>query len=137
MKTPFLDKSDGFKWRNWHRTDGVGGVVKHFYTPVNLWADGSKEPAPHQWLPGLTGLQQIVKQAETGQLRVRALGSGWSLSACAFTGDVLVNTQRLCSWSIGVNPLSKLQPDFQAKNDRLVFAQCGVQIKTLNNFLEA
>jgi hypothetical protein len=136
MKEPLLSPIAEHPWQNWHRTEGVGGKVARFYTPQNMWSDGTKEPKPHEFAPGLAALQKVVVDAEMAKKRVRAIGSGWSLSACGFTNDYLVNTQRLNWWTIGMDPISRLQPAYQAEADRVVFAQCGVQIKTLNNYLE-
>src|SRR5229473_2594972 len=100
MANPVIDVQAGRVWQNWHSTQGVGGPVARFYTPRNAWDDGSSTPGK-DFAPGLAALQNIVQQAEQDGKRVRALGSGWSLSQAAFVGDYLVNTSRLASWFIG------------------------------------
>ncbi|HKP56425.1 MAG TPA: FAD-binding protein [Polyangiales bacterium] len=135
MKTPLLPYEIGRRWRNWHATAGVGGPVQRIYIPRNLWQDGSKDAKA--FLPGLAGLQQIVREAEHSHKRVRAMGSGWSLSNAAYTEDYLVNTSRLTHWFVGFRTPTMLTPQFRSKSQRLVFAQCGVLIKTLSAYLEA
>lgn len=135
MKKPFLNLKPDHTWRNWHDTSGVGGRARRFYTPHNLWADGTG--SSKEFLPGLAGLQTIVQAAEADNLRVRAVGSGWSLSGCAFTDECLVNTSRLTAYFVGFKTPTMVEPAYQEdeRRKRLVFAQCGVQIKTLNTLL--
>jgi hypothetical protein len=134
-KEPLLTFEENKNWQNYHRTSLVGGTVDRFFTPRNIWADGSRDAKA--FLPGLRGLQAIVKQAEAGHRRVRAVGSGWSLSNVAFSEEFLVNTSRLNYWFVGFADEAMLTSEFAAKKDRLIFAQCGVQIKTLNGHLES
>jgi hypothetical protein len=137
MPTPVIDVDPGHTWRNWHSTGGVGGAVQKFFTPDNAYTDGSLPPAGKPFQPGLEALQSIVRQAQADKRRVRALGSGWSLSSIGFVGDYLVNTSRLSSWFLGFRTATYVDPSQRADKDRLVFAQCGIQIKTLNTYLES
>lgn len=130
-KKPVLGERSGHTWKNWHATTGVGGSADRFYSPRNLWDDGTR----HFWKPGLAGLVEIVKRAEDAHLRVRALGSGWSLSNVGYVNQVLVNTQRLSNFDVGFTQDRYVAPDFRPIKNRLVFAQCGVQIRTLNEAL--
>jgi hypothetical protein len=134
-KEPLLTFEENKNWQNYHRTSLVGGTVDRFFTPRNLWSDGTRDAKT--FLPGLRGLQAIVRQAEAGHRRVRAVGSGWSLSNAAFSEEFLVNTSRLGYWFAGFDDASMLTSEFAAKKDRVVFAQCGVQIRTLNAHLES
>jgi FAD/FMN-containing dehydrogenase len=122
-------------WTNWHDTHGVGGAVDKFCTPRNAWVDGTPLDPSKRFEPGLAALQKLVRLAEAANKRVRALGSGWSLSSIAFVDEFLVNTTRLTEWSIGLSAVS-VAPAFQAKANRIVFAQCGTQITSLNAGLE-
>jgi FAD/FMN-containing dehydrogenase len=135
MPRPFVDLERSRRWNNWHNTSGVGGSVERFYTPRNIWDDGAAPVRARGFEPGLAGLQQIVQEAELACKRVRAVGSGWSLSRAAFVEDFLVNTARLAWWSVGFSA-PMVEPSFQDRRGRLVLAQCGVQIKVLNAFLE-
>ena len=132
-KRPHLGVKSGHSWSNWHGTNGVGGPVGQFWTPHNIWLDGSL-PSSKKFRPGLLGLQEVVRQAETNNKRVRAIGSSWSLSPVAFTEEYLVNTARL-RYSFRLTAPSMLEPG-TVHGDGLVFAQCGVQIKSLNVNLE-
>jgi hypothetical protein len=135
MKAPLLPFETGRRWKNWHATSGVGGSVQRIYIPRNLWRDGSRDEKA--FLPGLGGLQQIVRDAEKNHKRLRAMGSGWSLSNCAYCEDFLVNTSRLTHWFVGFRTPTMLAPPVRANSSRLVFAQCGVLIKTLSAYLES
>ncbi len=136
MPNPVIDREPNRRWQNWHVTHDVGGRVAQFFTPHNIFDDGSSVPGK-PFAAGLAALQVIVREAEANQMRVRALGSGWSLSSVAFVDEYLVNTSRLSSWFVGFKT-PDLYVEAQAREaaTRLVFAQCGVQIKTLNAFLE-
>src|SRR6476659_1124594 len=101
MPEPLIEIVKGHKWRNWHDTSGVGGKVEQLLTPRNEWIDGTPNDPKKRWLPGLSGLQKIVRAAETNEKRVRALGSGCALSPVAFVDEYLINTARLSDWSVG------------------------------------
>lgn len=135
MPEPFIERDSNWEWRNWHRTDGVGGKAKSLFTPRNRWQDGTAGPSTKKFAPGLAGLQKIVGLAAADGKRVRALGSGWSLSDIAFVNDYLINTSRLGYWAIGLKPTS-VTPLFKDRASRIVFAQCGTQITALNSGLE-
>ena len=136
MATPVIDVQAGRTWQNWHATRGVGGPVARLYTPHNAWSDGS-ETVGKKFAPGLAALQSIVGLAENDAKRVRGVGSGWSLNSVAFVDDYLVNTARLSAWFVGFKTPTLVDPAMRDAAPRLVFAQCGTQIKTLNTFLEA
>jgi hypothetical protein len=133
---PDLSPERGVSWRNWHVTQGIGGRVDTLFTPRNHWLDGSAPPPDRPFDAGIAALRAIVRQAERDGRRVRAVGSGWSLSPVAFTEDYLVNTTRLAESLLGFESPGMLAPEFQARRDRMVFAQCGMQVKTLNGYLE-
>ncbi len=132
-KRPLVRYRTGQRWSNWHATKGVGGTPASLCTPHNVWRDSSS-PSSKEFRPGLLGLMEIVAEARAKDKRVRALGSGWSLSQVAYTEDFLVNTARLTD-AFPLTAPSMLKPGL-VHDDLLVFAQCGVQIKTLNRVLE-
>ena len=134
MPKPDLSPSYDFEWRNWHLTHGVGGRVEAFFSPRNRWEDGRSPKQKFQ--AGIAGLQGIVALAEANRKRVRAVGSGWSLNNVAFTDEYLVNTARLNDWFIAIDDATMVVPDARERRERLVFAQCGVQIKVLNAYLQ-
>ncbi|HYQ04761.1 MAG TPA: FAD-binding protein [Polyangiaceae bacterium] len=134
MPLPQIDIKANHPWDNWHSSSGVGGGVAKYFIPWNDWADNSPTPAGKPFAPGLAGLKSIVQQAEAASKRVRAAGSGWSLNSCAFVQDYLVDTSNLSALLIGFGPAFVSAAD-QAQSDQFVFAQCGTQIKTLNQEL--
>src|SRR5258708_2350873 len=100
MADPLIEVTLNTAWQNWHRTSGVGGAVQAIQKPRNRWVTGPPDPA--RWFEaGLAGLIAIVRAAEAQGRRVRAVGSGWSLSSIAFVPDVLVDTSVLAEWSLG------------------------------------
>jgi len=132
---PLIETRTNFAWANWHTTSGVGGQVESFYTPRNVWFDGTS--SEQAWAPGLRALCNLVRQAEVAQERIRCIGSGWSLNDIAFTHQNLVNTARLSSYFVGFRSDDMVAPAFRPIKNRLVFAQCGTQIVALNNALAA
>jgi FAD/FMN-containing dehydrogenase len=135
MPEPRLRRENDRPWVNWHNSRDVGGRVQRFYTPMNAWLDAPTPAPPRDWEPGLAGLQRIVHEAEAAGTRVRAVGSAWSLSNAAFVPDFLVDTAQLSTAFAGFGE-RMVDPAFHDRRQRLVFAQCGVQIKTLNRSLE-
>jgi hypothetical protein len=134
---PRVDVFVNHAWENWHSTTSVGGTVKRLYTPYNEWSDGTVPGDNKKFAPGLAGLRAIVAKAEKDRVRVRAVGSKWSLNAVAFVHDYLVNTTMLNRSIVGGFSPPMVGPAFQGLRDRLVFAQCGIQIRDLNTILEA
>ncbi|HET7541237.1 MAG TPA: FAD-binding protein [Polyangiaceae bacterium] len=134
MPEPMIDVRPDHTWDNWHSSSGVGGKVAKFFIPWNDWDDNSPSPAGKPFVPGLAGLKSIVRQAEAAGKRVRAAGSGWSLSNVAFVPDYLIDTANLSALLIGFGP-AYVAPAEQADSERFVFAQCGAQIKTINEEL--
>jgi len=135
MPTPVINVQTNRLWQNWHSSSGIGGNTARFYTPHNEWTDGSKTPG-QDFAPGLAALQSIVQDGERDQKRVRAIGSGWSMSSAPFVSDYLINTQWLSSYFVGFNTPTVVDESIRDNADKLVFAQCGMQIKSLNSVLE-
>ncbi len=137
MTEPLVTDVTGTSFVNWHRTRDVGGPVGAVRTPHNLWVDGTSQ-ADRPFLPGLHGLRRIIEDAAAGGQVVRAIGSGWGLSNSGYSRDVMVNTTRLTKWAIGFQTDHFLEPHVtREQRDRLVWAQCGLQIKNINAYLEA
>jgi hypothetical protein len=134
MPNPLIEETHATNWHNWHRTGGVGGPVRAILKPRNRWITGP--PDQTRWFEaGLAGLVSIVQRVQAEGRRVRALGSTWSLSSVAYVDDYLVDTSALCEWTLGFSA-PMVEPAFAAERDRMVFAQCGTQIRTLNAHLE-
>jgi hypothetical protein len=133
MPAPLISFSRDVSWSNKHQN--VHARVERLYDVWNRWADHSR-PTTRVWEAGLNALQQIVRDAEQAGKHVRALGGAWSLSAAALSEDFLVNTKPLNYLELGLRPES-VEPSYASHCTRLVFAQCGVSVMELNQFLEA
>jgi hypothetical protein len=130
MSPPLPFEADA-PWGNVHLN--FSERSRRLYSPKNLLTDGT-EPPRDRWRAGLTGLQEIVGEASAANASVRALGGRWSLSDIARTSDFAVNTGWLNHVEVGLAP-SLL--DASVSDPRhVVFAQCGVRIKELNQILE-
>ena len=119
-------------WKNKHLT--VQGMPERIYDAWNRRLDGPNR-APDRWRAGLNVLRQIVIDAQDAKKRVHAVGGMWSLSNAAFTRDFLVMTRNLNFLDIGFDA-SNVLPGCRYKKEELVFAQCGVQVRELNQELE-
>ncbi len=81
----------------------------------------------------VAALQDLIARAAADGIRLRALGSGWSLSRVAAVNGWLVNTKPL-NWLFDVSPQS-LDPAFSGSPGSLLFAQCGASVAEINAFL--
>ncbi|HTA92226.1 MAG TPA: FAD-binding protein [Polyangiaceae bacterium] len=120
-------------WQNMHQT--VPAVTSaRLYTPRNLRADGTRDPA-NSWRPGLDALLQIVADSETLKRRVRALGGLWSLSPVAILQDHVIDTTNLTE-SVMNLPDGAVDP--AANQGRpFVFAQAGSRVVDFHEQLMA
>jgi hypothetical protein len=116
-------------------------VNKHMNLSERVWRiyDASNHSAERalagpRWRGGLAQLSSILNDAQGLGRRVRAVGSGWSLSPCAVSADVMINTMPLNFHSVGLAPedLSSSSVD----PERIVFAQCGTGVRELSETLE-
>ena len=116
------------KWRNKHQTHS-----RNLERMIDVW-----NPKGSPSLAGLKAtikaLQGIIRDAIRKDKRVRALGSNWSLSDVAATEDWMINTKPL-NW---IFPLSErsVSDHYPGDPKHLTFAQCGVAILELSNYLE-
>jgi hypothetical protein len=130
---PLLTFTRDTRWVNKHQNLQV--QVERLYDVWNRWSDG-RRPERSPWRAGLLALQQVVREAESQQKQVRALGGGWSFSGAVLTRDFLVNTRPLNYLEVGLRPES-CDPSFAGAPERLVFTQCGTSVLELNQALEA
>jgi hypothetical protein len=118
----------GRLWVNKHRN--LSERVWRHYDASNRGA----ELAGPRWRGGLAHLNSILSDAQGMGQRVRAVGSRWSLSPWAVCPDVMINTTPLNCRAVGVAPddlsTSAIDPD------RIVFAQCGTEVRELSETLE-
>jgi len=78
-------------------------------------------------------LQQLAGRAISKDVRLRALGSAWSISRAAATDGWLINTKPL-NWVFRISK-PNISDDYQGDPDNLLFAQCGVSVGELNRYL--
>ncbi|MEX0968592.1 MAG: FAD-linked oxidase [Bacteroidia bacterium] len=80
--------------------------------------------------------QWLIQHAIDNNLRLRPMGSGWSLSKVAVCPDGIVNTKKLrLKASLGSSQLSE---EYLNSGDpfNLLFAQCGNSMISINELLE-
>jgi FAD/FMN-containing dehydrogenase len=98
------------------------------------------------WNPGVSGnqlingyrtttqaLQKLTKEAISEGVRVRPLGSAWSISQVAATDGWLINTKPL-NWVFRVSD-QNISNEYEGDRSNLLFVQCGVSIGELNRYL--
>jgi hypothetical protein len=128
MSALSAQEPSGLLWFNKHRN--LSERVWRHYDASNRGAD----LAGPRWRGGLAHLNSILSDAQGMGRRVRAVGSRWSLSPWAVCPDVMINTTPLNCHAVGVAPddlsTSAVDPD------RIVFAQCGAEVRELSETLE-
>lgn len=82
-------------------------------------------------------IQWLIRQAIDRKWRLRAVGSGWSLSRIAVAEDGLVNTKKLrLKARLDASHVAPAYLDAGGDPDDLLFAQCGNTIIEINDLLE-
>jgi hypothetical protein len=121
------------RWENRHenfKQKLVAGASFKLHNP-----DLANEAA--QYRATTQNLQWLIGHAQAHQLRLRAVGSGWSFSKVMVTEGGLVDTKSLrLSFRFGE---SHIHPAFLAQGkstSHLFFAQCGLTVMDLNVKLE-
>jgi FAD/FMN-containing dehydrogenase len=78
-------------------------------------------------------IQGLISNAVLEGVRLRAIGSGWSISRAVVTDGWLVNTKPL-NWVFRISD-SSISVHYSGDSSNLLFAQCGVSIGELNRYL--
>jgi hypothetical protein len=117
------------QWTNKHQ---------NFTQDINLYYDVWNPPPPVTDGWGdlrltVAKLQSLINQAAQDNVRLRAYGGTWSLSRAAVTNGRLINTKPLNWWF----PLASrfVSPSYLGSPVDLVFAQCGISVGELNDYL--
>lgn len=97
-------------------------IRKYKVTPVKLFEPES-----------LDDIVSIIKEAESKDLKVRAVGSGHSFSDVAVTEEYLVDLFRLIH--LAEHDTSVRKEEF--KNNKLVECQAGIRLREVNSQLDA
>ncbi len=77
--------------------------------------------------------QELAGKAISENLRLRSIGSAWSISRAPVTHGWLINTKPL-NWVFRISKAS-VSEDYKGQVSDLLFAQCGVSIGELNRYL--
>lgn len=134
-KKPVVNQKSCLTWRNWHKSITVGGTVSTILQPTNQYETGNP-PKGREFMAGLQGLHSIIQKARRKKKRVRAFGSRWSLNNIAFTNEYLVDSDQLDYVKVGLAE-DQLTEKYKSKSKLLVFAQCGLMVRSLNEHLQA
>lgn len=116
-------------WTNWHKSFRVKIADQlDIYNPAG---DATLE----KYAQTTAALQQAIGQAQSEGRRIRAYGSGWSLSQAAVCDGYLVNSAYL-NFTFNV-AAGSLADDSPFDPGLLLFAQCGCAVSEINRVLEA
>lgn len=128
MNGALADESDAKSWTNSH-----GNVTQKIHKLFNL--HNPKEPESSAGLRATTAMiQGLMRDAIAQDIRVLALGSGWSLSRAPTTDGWMLNTKPL-NWAFQMSP-HHLAPERADQAANLFLVQCGNSISELNKMLE-
>ncbi|MEO1654670.1 MAG: FAD-binding protein, partial [Bacteroidota bacterium] len=78
--------------------------------------------------------QWLIQHAQANNLKMRALGSGWSFSKVGVTDGGIIDTKSL-SLTFTVSE-DHINDQYVGQKEDLLFCQCGIAIETLNVILE-
>ncbi|MGA0557419.1 FAD-linked oxidase [Larkinella sp. VNQ87] len=82
-------------------------------------------------------IQWLIQYAIDHQIRLRAMGSGWSFSKVAVCEDGIINTKKLrLKAQLAASQLAPAYLDQGGDPTNLLFAQCGNSIIEVNDLLE-
>ncbi len=127
------------KWTNKHESFTVH-LTKGASFDVSVSDPEFKKKNPTFWNKynaTTKNLQWIVNYALEHKIRLRAMGSGWSLSKVMVADDGIINTKKLrLTARLGKNLVSKDYIDKGGDPSNLVFAQTGNSIVAVTNLLE-
>ena len=122
--------TDNYLWTNEH--NNIKKQVLHRYQISNGQTAG--------WKEGLTGVQEMIRQAHARKERLRSYGGKWSLSDVAICNDSIHDSKPLTFFgTVGKNSIAG-KPFYPADpkplNERLYYFQSGSQVNQINNVLE-
>ncbi len=109
---------------------------QNIHQPIDRLYDVWNPPQPVEDILGdlrrtVTALQGIIGDAAQDNMRLRAIGGGWSLSPVVATNGRLVNTRPL-NWFFPLGAQS-IVPEYAGDRKRLLFLQCGVSVQEAND----
>jgi hypothetical protein len=120
-------------WVNWHQT--VSQAISGIYRP--------RYPVGVQTTPAVLNactkdIQQAIAVAKARGLRLRAMGSGWTLSRAAVTDGLILDTSLLNGrMKVSAGDIDPAYPgDADARSGLFLF-QCGNVVAEVNKLLES
>jgi hypothetical protein len=122
------------KWVNWHQTvdQAISGIYQPRYPPTN------PQTTPAILSACAKDVQQAIGIAKARGLRLRAVGSGWSLSRAPVTDGLILDTSflkgRIKIKEPDVEPAYSADPD--ARGSLFLF-QCGNLVAEVNKTVES
>lgn len=122
-------KKDSRNWSNKHENYSV--PVAGLY---DIWNPDVSDSRMIQGYRATTrSLQNLITDAISEGVRLRAIGSAWSISQAVATDGWLINTKPL-NWIFRISDKSVAE-NYPGDTSNLLFAQCGVSIGELNRYL--
>lgn len=129
MNARIVKKNPG-KWTNKHNT--VTQPIDRLY---DIW--NPKIASANEKVEALDvtvqAMQSLIEDAIADNHRLRAIGSGWSISDVAAMDGRIVNTKPL-NWIFQISEGS-VSGSYEGSNQDLLLAQCGASIAQLNEHL--
>ena len=129
MKARIVEKNPG-EWTNKHET---------FTQPISRLYDiwnpdiASGDSQIKAMRVTVQSIQSLIQSAIDENQKLRALGSGWSISDVAAMNGKLLNTKPL-NWLFRMSESSVFE-DYSGDRKDLLFAQCGASIAQLDEYL--
>lgn len=128
--TSRIVEKDPTRWRNKHQT--VSQQIDRLYDVWNPSGPGAN--SSEGIIVTVRNLQTLIAGAIRDRVRLRAIGSGWSISNIAATDGRLVNTKPL-NWIFRISEQS-VSPEYMGDPEELLFVQCGTAVVELNKYLK-
>jgi hypothetical protein len=132
-------KLKNWKWTNCHNnfTQALKPDAS-FELTVSDPAFKAKYPSfQERYQKSTENIQWLIRYAIDHKLRLRAMGSGWSLSKVAVTDDGIINTKGLTlKAQLTASQVSGAYLQSGGDPANLLFAQCGIEIIRINDLLE-
>jgi FAD/FMN-containing dehydrogenase len=122
-------KKEARTWSNRHENFSV--PVQGLY---DIWNPGvSSDQMINGYRATTQKLQELVGNAISENVRLRSIGSAWSISRAAVTDGWLINTKPL-NWVFRISK-SGISENYKGNTSNLLFVQCGCSIGELNRYL--
>jgi len=122
-------ETGAMRWRNWH--ENFEQPLSKIYNIWNLDPNHSTVPG---YMATTRALQILIQEALETDLKIRAVGGGWSFTPVAASNGILINTRPL-NYRFRIEP-HQVHPD-SAGAGTMFFVQAGTSVADLNMYLES